>query len=171
MALQSTTALATVTLQAATPTVTFSGIPNTYRDLVLVCSVSGTVNDQGVRLRLNSDSASNYSTIAMGGTGAFSPGQYSFSTTTTHALIYAIHIGVNTNGIRTPITSQILDYAATDKHKPILTRANGQNNSTTETVALASRWASLAPVSSVDILLASGNFAAGSTFSLYGRIA
>lgn len=169
MALQSTAALASIALQSAGSEVTFSGIPGTYRDLILVANVSGTVNDQGIRMRFNGDSASNYSTAAIGGSGAV--GQYGFSTTTTHVLFSPIHIGVNTNGIHVPVISQIIDYSATDKHKTLLTRANGQNNSTNETTALASRWASTNAINSITLLLASGSFATGSTFSLYGRIA
>lgn len=171
MALQSTTALATITLQSAATEVSFNSIPNNYRDLIIVANVSGTVNDQGVRLRLNGDTGSNYTTCAMGASGALSPSQYGFSTTTTHALFYSIHIGVNTNGIHVPIVGYITDYASTDKHKTVLTRANGQNNSTTETNALASRWANTNAVNSISLTLASGSFAAGASFYLYGRIA
>ena len=158
-------ALATTTLGSAASSVTFSSIPATYKDLIVIANASGTVNDQGMRLRFNGDSGSNYSTVAM---GAWPNTGFSFQTTTTHALFYSIQIGVNTNGIHTPVIGQIMDYAATDKHKTLLTRANGQNNTVTETTALATRWANTNAITSMVFTLSSGNFAIGSTFSLYG---
>lgn len=162
-------ALATTTLSSAASSVTFSSIPTSVngvalRDLIVVANASGTVNDQGMRLRFNGDSGSNYSTVAMGGFSS----AFSFQTTTTHALFYSIQIGVNSNGIHTPVIGQIMDYSATDKHKTLLTRANGQNNSSTETTALVTRWANTNAITSMVFTLASGNFATGSSFSLYG---
>jgi hypothetical protein len=162
------TPIASVTLSDTASQVVFSGLPQTFRDLIVVASASGTVNDQGMRLRFNGDSGSNYSTVAMGG---WSNTAFSFQTTTTHALFYSIQIGVNTNGIHTPVIGQIMDYSATDKHKTLLTRANGQNNSTTETTALATRWANTSAINSMSFTLSSGSFASGSTFTVFGVIA
>jgi hypothetical protein len=63
---------------------------------------------------------------------------------------------------------QILDYSATDKHKPCLIRNGTVTVSTT--IATAARWGNTAAINSLEIFT-SNTFLAGSTFSLYGRIA
>jgi hypothetical protein len=158
MALQSTTALATVTLQAATPTVTFSGIPNTYRDLILVANFNGTTTGQTAYLNINGSFSG--SMVGMRGNG-------SAVASYTQASMFLSYAGGFTSTFETAVAN-ILDYAQTDKHKTILVRAD---NATSKAEAMANRWASLDPITSVGVSLGGGNIVAGSTFSLYGRIA
>ena len=159
-------ALANITLGSSASSVTFSSIPATYRDLIVVANASGTINDQGMRMRFNGDSGSNYSHVNMGGWSGGST--FSTSGTTTHVTFNATQIGVNTNGIHVPVIGQIMDYSATDKHKTLLVRANGKNNTQDEVNANANRWANTAAITSILLLLSSGSFASGSSFALYG---
>jgi hypothetical protein len=156
MALQSTTALATITLQSASSSVTFSGIPSTYRDLVLVVNAEVTGNGN-FTLKLNNDSG-NSSSVQMYGDGSSA---VSFTETNP---VWALWIsGQQHLGI-----FQIMDYSATDKHKTTLGRVNRSNGIA---LAGASRWASNTAVSSLVVTLSANSFSIGSTFSLYGRIA
>ena len=164
MALQSTTALATVTLQASTSTVTFSGIPNTYRDLILVFTGGITTGIQNLVLALNGDTTNaNYSPIHMSGTGSATDGG---------AINPSLNRIVNYYGyleadLHTIITINFIDYSNTNKHKTYLSRANNADNGV---AALTGRWANTAAINSIQ-LSPEALFAAGSTFSLYGRIA
>jgi hypothetical protein len=158
------TALATVTLGTAAASVTFSSIPATYRDLILISFAKSVSSDSNIRARFNSDTGSNYSYVRMIGTGSAAS---SDSTTTT-----GLQVGRQTNtgesGFGMGI-AHIMDYSATDKHKTVLVRSD---NASAATVGLAGRWANTAAITS--IVLASfetaTNFAAGSTFSLYAVI-
>jgi hypothetical protein len=151
------TPLATVTLGTATSSVTFSSIPATYRDLVVV--ITGTVTSNGnVFLRLNADSASNYSYVFMLGVGS---GSGSSAAATTTSLLGG---GFNTSSVSQSIF-QVMDYSATDKHKTALNRTDEPAQAT---YAWASRWANTAAVTSVLVGNQNGSFAAGSTFALYG---
>jgi len=166
MALQSTTALATVTLQAASSTVTFSGIPNTYRDLVLTINAktSRTAFDQdGLFIRLNGDT-SNHSRVTMLGRSS--------ETLSDSTSSLGVPLAGNA-GQPGAILVQIMDYAQTDKHKTVLARSNQNSPSVSGVVsATAGRWASTTPITSIVLLPEVGpDFAAGSTFSLFGRIA
>jgi uncharacterized protein YaaQ len=153
MALQSVTSLASITLQQATASLSFSGIPQNYRDLILVSTANGSSNE--LNITLNGDSGANYSRLV-----AYGPSPISFSQTGNTALL----IGVNTTNFIPQIT-QIMDYSASDKHKTALNRGS------TSVVAMgAFRWASNAPVTRLEISAGSGTFATGSTFNLYGRI-
>ena len=148
-------ALATTTLASASSSVTFSSIPATYRDLVVVASVSSTGGADGF-VRFNGDTGSNYSSVRMYGTGS-AAGSDSYST------VYG-HIG-DVWGTQGNILLQIMDYSATDKHKTYLSRANAPANTL---FGIAGRWASTTAVTSVQLFLASQSFVAGSTFSLFG---
>ena len=165
MALQSMTALASITLQEATASVSFSGIPQNYRDLVLIINASSSVNTS-FPIRLNADSGSNYPYVVMKGDAI---GVVSESGTTS-----AIFATWNSALANTPWTSitQIMDYSATDKHKTALTRISmTRETSSLFTGALATRWANTAAVTSVACLSTTGVYNSGSTFDLYGRIA
>jgi hypothetical protein len=157
------TALATKTLTGTATTVTFSSIPATYRDLILVtdATITAAGSTDGYGLRFNGDTGSNYSYVRMVGTGSAAT---SASATTTFAL--AGVIGDVNKGVT---MFQIMDYSATDKHKTVITRSNGSFGNWTQ--ASASRWADTAAITSVLLRSnASYNFSIGSTFSLYGII-
>ena len=63
--------IATNTLGSAAASVTFSSISGSYTDLVLVCSgKSNTGSLDYTRIRVNSDTGSNYSRTYLGGNGS-----------------------------------------------------------------------------------------------------
>jgi hypothetical protein len=148
------TPLATVTLGASASSVTFSSIPDTYRDLIVAVAHSKSALTS-YTLRFNGDTTSgNYTGVYMAGDGVTA-----FSGTG------------NTVGFGDSLTSQIfqiMDYSATDKHKTHLLR---HNRSQSQVVAFALRWANTAAITSMAFTTPTGTFSAGSTFSLYGVIA
>jgi hypothetical protein len=150
------TALATVTLASTAASVTFSSIPATYRDLILVIQHSGA--GDSFTLRMNGDTGSNYSYVYMLGNG---------STTSSIAELKG-EVGASYTGNIGNTVIQIMDYSSTDKHKTALSRSNTAANNTR---AVAYRWASTSAVNSAGIVLNSGSFAIGSTFNLFGVIA
>jgi hypothetical protein len=153
------TPLATVTLGTAAASVTFSSIPATYRDLVVVIngSLSGA---SSIYYRLNSDSGSNYSVVTA---QAFSPTSTSFTD--------AVMVPWSPNNIAAStqflLTSQFMDYSATDKHKTALHRLNGTSGATLFVAMSAARWANTAAVTTL-LVQANVNINVGSTLSLYG---
>ena len=162
MALQSTTAIATITLQQASSTVTFSGIPNTYRDLVLVANMK-LLSSAEPRLRFNSDSTSSYSMVQMAGNGSgtlSNTGTQSFGWITPNS-------GTSTTNFDA-YTAQLLDYSVTDKHKTWISRYSPD---AVYVNALANRWAKTEAINQIQFFTNASSFAVGSTFSLYGRIA
>ena len=154
------TPLATVTLGASASSVTFSSIPATYRDLVLVHTGTSTnTSANSLQVRLNGDSGSNYPGVLM----ASDKGTVNSASFTSSGLIcgLTINTGPNVN------IAQIMDYSATDKHTASISRDNAMPDSRIR--ATASRWANTAAVTSLLCRIDSGaNFNAGSTFALYG---
>jgi hypothetical protein len=123
--------------------------------------VSGNSYDTG--LRFNSDSGSNYTNVFGLGTGSGSPGSG------TQSLSFA-DCGFMNSFVSNPLVRiiQIMDYSATDKQKTLISRAS--NAASGEQVTMyANRWANTAAITTIQVFAASGNnYAAGSTFALYG---
>ena len=152
------TPLATVTLGSSATSVTFSNIPGTYRDLILVFN-GGVSQNSYCGIQFNADSGSNYS---------FADANFEGSITS--------NSGSNTwipQRFTAPsdsfATYQIFDYSTTNKHKSVLVR----NSRASDFVSMAAgRWANNAAITSITAdVEGSRTWNAGSTFSLYGVIA
>jgi hypothetical protein len=149
--------LAQVTLGSTSSTVTFSNIPNTYRDLHIIMTAS-TANgtSSGVGLRLNGDTGSNYHQVGMythpSNSGTLSEEAFNVDNFGWGAL--------QPNGIN---RYDILEYSATDKHKIMWIRRD-----TPAYVTYANcRWSNNNAVTSITIYTGTP-MAIGSTFNLYG---
>jgi hypothetical protein len=156
--------IASNTLTADTASVTFSSIPQTYTDLIIISSARystgssvGTIN-----LQFNSDAASNYSYTYLQGDGSSATSGRGSSAT----------IGVSGQGESSSSSAgtfsasicHIQNYANTTTFKTVLTRANSTSSNTQLWVSL---WRSTSAVTSVN-LIGGYAFAIGSTFTLYG---
>jgi len=155
-------ALANTTLTGTASSITFSSIPATYRDLVLVTNVVATsgvggAGEQDIRFRFNSDSGNNYNRVAMTGNGSATA---SFAVSNEDHLFILLSSSVISTGL-----VHIMDYSATDKHKTVLARGNLSNG---RVQALAGRWADTSAITSITCLL--DNFASGGTLALYGIV-
>jgi hypothetical protein len=149
--------LATRTLSSPASSITFSNIPNTYRDLVLI--VSGTATSNGyIGLRYNGDSGSNYSRIGI--SGASSNGSSAgFSSTDS---IVGLTLWRTSNAM---LRLDVLDYSANNKLKTGISRGGGGGM---ESVIIGHRWNNTSPITSLNISHVSSQMATGTTLSLYG---
>ena len=157
------TPLANLTLGSAASSVTFGSIPATYRDLICVVVAKGSTTLQG-RIRLNGDTAANYVYQRLSGNGSSA----SAATATNQSLGFLSSIAQATTTDAIQININIIDYSATDQRKTIISRADQATNGTE---AFANSWLNTAAVTSVLIFTNTGNWAAGSTFALYGIVA
>jgi hypothetical protein len=155
--------IATTTLGSNASSVTFSSIPQTYTDLVLVISTVPYSGSEGsIRMRFNSDSGSNYSnTYLFGDSGGAQSGKNSNSTN------IALSYGNALNNPRyTTIINHIMNYSNTTTYKTVLNR-NGF--STDWTAAFVSLWRNTNAISSIVVdVTYIYDIGAGSTFTLYG---
>lgn len=155
------TPLATVTLGSAAASVTFSSIPATYKDLVIVTDTLNSSGSENLKLRFNSDTGSNYSSLRLTSDGL---GAYSGSINNT-TFAYADHSAYGDAANRHNHIIQFLDYSATDKHKTFLARAN---NASRGVDAMVARWASTSAITTIRLFYEIGNINSGSRFDLYG---
>jgi len=150
------TPLATVTLGSSASSVTFSSIPATYRDLILIADAIGTGTSTASFVLNNDTTSTNYNRVVLLGDGSFSQ-QGSFNSNSA----FGIDSSVRTLGI-----FEIQDSSATDKDKTTLYRVTKPNS---ETLMGVMRRSNTAAVTSIQLSTA-GSFATGSRFDLYGIV-
>lgn len=141
----------------STSTITFSSIPQTYTDLVLVSVVTQSA-DVGSNLRFNSDTGTNYSYTRLAGTG-------SSANSERVANLTLIPFSFGTLNQLTNVIWQIQNYSNTTTYKTAISRNNNTYDWLGSLVAL---WRSTSAISTVSFNVASGYIVAGSTFTLYG---
>jgi hypothetical protein len=147
--------IATVTLGSDTNTVTFSSIPSTYTDLILVVYCKNATSAQGTYLRVNSDTGSNYARTVFGGNGSTTFG----GTNASFTYYDAMYMGTT---FATAII-HFLNYSNTTTFKTFLGNAAGG-----EVNATAGLWRSTSAINAISLQPSGGNYSTGSRFSLYG---
>lgn len=153
------TPIATVTLGSNT-TVTFSNIPQTYTDLVLVCEATGTTNG-AMDVRFNGDTGTNYSRTGLYGDGS-SGGSY-LNSNLSYGLISA---GASTN--RDTSVTHFMNYSNTTTHKTYVTRSGGYSSGYTGFAGYL--WRSTAAITSMSFTgdPIGSNIGSTSILTLYG---
>lgn len=155
------TAIASQTLGSSASSVTFSSIPGTFRDLVLVAEYTSNTT---AALALTMNAGVTGSNVFARGNGSTATS----GTSTTTPLEFGGSIFSNTSD-RAFVKIELFDYAQTDKHKSLLTRLNVATGSNPGTLMAASRFLSTAAITSLTLVFGGGQqFQSGSTFSLYG---
>lgn len=150
--------IATTTLGSAVASYTFSSIPSTYTDLVIVYEGSQTGNGD-TRIQYNGDTAANYSETVVKGNGSTATSARSTGANWSYIAYTDQSIG------RTNIIVQIQNYANTTTYKSCLSRFNTAGSTVG---AIVGMWRSTAAITSVTISTSAFAFSTGSTFTLYG---
>ena len=154
--------IATQTLTASAATAVFSNIPQTYTDLVLV--IEGTFTGTGTtntRIRMNGDTATNYSDTWIGGSGSAAASGRQTSTD----YIFIGGVDVTLPSVH---TIHIMNYANTTTYKSLLSRYSGVISSGQAVSAWVGMWRNTAAITSLTTYPANSSWATGSTFTLYG---
>jgi hypothetical protein len=148
------TLINSTTLSTAATSVSFSSIPGTYTDLVIVFSGTSTAL-AGINIQFNGDTATNYSRTVLDGNG-------SAASSSRETSQVASTLGLSST-TQSDTIFHIFDYANTTTYKTILSRANVSASLVRAAVGL---WRSTSAVTS--ITLSYPTFNSGSTFKLYG---
>ena len=161
-------AIAEQTLGTAAASVTFSSIPSTYTDLVLVINGGTTAGTgQVASTTINNDTATNYSRTDINGDGT-SIG----SSTQSLSAIRDNAIGINGSiGDYNQILN-FMNYSNATTYKTVLQRINRASASNFPgACAAVYLWRSTSAINRIDVGLSASTWLAGSTFSLYGILA
>lgn len=153
------TPIATTTLSSSTSSYTFSSIPSTYTDLILVCNyLSENTNGQGY-IRFNSDSSTNYSRTAVYGAGS-NPATFRQSNNA------GCPVGMSASSDFQTIIMHIMGYSNGTTYTTVLDRE--KNAGVTLIQAITWRSASVINSISIESFDGSSSIQAGATFTLYG---
>lgn len=157
------TPIATQSITGSPTSVTFSSIPSTYTDLIVVINgARSATNDIGVRL--NGDTGNNYSRTILYSTGSAvgsvtgagaNQGQADYYGTVDTTLGSSVQI------------LNFMNYANTTAYKSFLVRSN---NASLGVDGLVNLWSSNAAINSIEFRPYSGSqtWNTGSQFTLYG---
>jgi hypothetical protein len=147
--------IATQTLGSTASSVTFSSIPSTYTDLILVNNFTNTGIAYMI-LQFNSDTGSNYSCTSLSGNGT-TPSSNTYSN--------EAYLNLTSSSGNQMTIVQIQNYSNTTTFKTYLSR---YGNASVETTAFVGMWRNTAAINSVTVKLNLNSFAIGTTFTLYG---
>lgn len=151
--------IAATTLSGSS-TYTFTTIPATYTDLVLVLGSLTFSSGGNPQIQFNSDTATNYSNTDLYGNGT------SAGSTRNTSNNY-INVGFSaTNGSATEpstIIVQVMNYANSTTYKTLLSRGNRAGGEVQTNVGL---WRSTAAITSMTVKVGSGSLTG--TATLYG---
>ena len=152
------TPIATTTLGSSQSSYTFSSIPSTYTDLIIVLAGTSS-NNISYKLEFNGDTASNYSNTYMYGDGSSATSGRSSNQTS---------IG----GMGRTGTSQgngiihIMNYANTTTYKTVIGRGSLASQLVIAAVGLWRKTPEA--INSIKLIPESGTIDTNSTFTLYG---
>jgi hypothetical protein len=149
--------IASVTASGAATTATFSAISGTYTDLRLVAVGSSSSASTTVRMRVNSDTGTNYSWTDLYGDGSVAASVRSSNDTS----LYLASVGTG----QTTNIADFMSYANTNVNKTVLV-SNSRSDSVVQ--LFAELWGSTSAITSIEVYISSGSFTDGFTLSLYG---
>jgi uncharacterized protein (UPF0333 family) len=156
------------TLSATTASITFSNIPTTFTDLVLVVNAASETTHAFLNMQFNGDTASNYSYTEMLGNGTSATStRYTGAAQMFNANVAMQQTTISFNGIY-----QIMNYSNATTNKTGLARLNCQNSDYNGSIGIVGTWRNTSPITSIKVFPSRGgtpyNFSIGSTFTLYG---
>lgn len=158
--------IATTTLGSAVASYTFSSIPSTYTDLILVINGGLSAAGNGFLVQFNSDTATNYSNTGLYGDGSAVGSWRASSAAQANLNNYA---AANTS-IECNVIAQFQNYANTTTYKTFISRANRASASNFPgTEAIVGLWRSTSAINAIKVFGgSSSNLIIGTTLTLFG---
>lgn len=151
-----------VTLSSSASSVSFTGLTQSYRDLVVIATGTTTSSDyRGIQF--NGDTSNSYYLVNAAANGTSLSGNATGNT----RVLWEYYQPSGTGTVNQAIF-QIFDYSTTNKQKPVLVR-NGSLASGDVVVEMrATRWANTNAITSITFMIGTAQYNAGSTFEIYG---
>ena len=154
--------IATTTLGSSSSTITFSSIAASWTDLRLILVAGGTSSD-ALRIRYNNDSATNYSSTQLYGTGA---AVNTSNAVSVNGINPFYSFGFLSSTLPSLLIFDIFSYAGSTRKTCLIQTSNDRNGAGTSQ-ALVGLWSNTAAITRVD-LVADTAFTIGTIATLYG---
>ena len=151
------TPIATTTLGSAQSSYTFSSIPSTYTDLILV--VAGTLSTgSDLYAQFNSDTGNNYGKILVYSVDGAGHGSAAYAN--------VAQIGfANLSTVQGNSIMHVMNYANTTTFKSVLSRSTNGGTGLQMNVGC---WRSTSAINAIKVYPAAGNLSSGFVLTLYG---
>lgn len=164
--------IATNTLSSNAASYTFSSIPQTYTDLILLVSnAKSTISGYGFTFGVNGDTGSNYSGQGIAASGASPIGAWRYSNTFGSTWVGGWAAGMS-NTTPSQATIHFQNYSNTTTYKSIIGEYYASAKSTEASIWLwrGSTGSATQAINQITIYsqLGGASLAAGTTFTLYG---
>jgi hypothetical protein len=160
--------IATTTLGSAQSTIDFTSIPQDYSHL----QIRGIARDNTAststvdfRIRLNNDSATNYTRHLLYGSGSSATGS---GVTGSNYIAGLAAQGASTTNVFAGNVIDILDYTNTNKNTTLRTILGVDLNGSGDILLNSGVWLNTSAVSRITLSSIFGSFAQYSSFALYG---
>jgi hypothetical protein len=158
--------IASTTLTSSASTITFSSIPSTYTDLIIVFQCTASSANMNFDFRVGNgtvDSGTNYSGTYLVGAGSASSTRLSNQDT----MRSGQNCFIRTSGDVFQCITQFMNYSNTTTNKTVIHRLANANQSVVETSV--SLWRSTSAINIITLgSFGSATMAAGTTATLYG---
>ena len=152
------TPIATTTLGSATNSYTFSSIPSTYTDLIMVWNGTTAAQDN-LSLRFNGDTATNYSVTRLVGNG-------STAASARFSSVNMMYGSIPDTSANSTVTWQVMNYSNATTYKTALCRGS---SASVEASAYVGLWRSTSAITSLTVIVGNSyNMNTGCTLTLYG---
>lgn len=159
--------IATVTVTSSVNSISFTGIPSTYKHLQVRAFIGTDNGSKSGLLQFNLDTGSNYSFHQLYGDGG-SAGASAATSQTSIATIYPSSSTTSGNRMGAGIID-ILDYASTNKYKTVRTLTGEDDNGSGNIFLRSGAWLSTSAITSLKLTVSpTGNWIQYSHFALYG---
>lgn len=156
------TPLATTTGTGSSTRISFTSIPQSYTDLILVAAnIDVQINDMGAVL--NSDTGNNYSRTRMTGNGSTATS----NNNTSNNKWYFLYKDGTASTIVYSILN-IMNYSNSTTYKSAISRYSNYTASTYTTVQETYLWRDTAAITRIDVDSTNANFSTNCKFTLYG---
>lgn len=148
----------TLALNTQTASVTFTNIPQTYTDLVLVMSSRNVTSNNNGQIWFNNDTSALYSNTTLFATGSSAQS----SRITNATIMYTPDISSTHNS---PTIVNIMNYRNTNFNKTVLIQGGARNTNTALWVGM---YRSNNAITSISLASFGGDWTSTSVFNLYG---
>lgn len=155
-------------LLASASSIDITAIPATFAHLVLMIQARGDlagVNNTGLCVQFNGDTAAHYDTISTIATGAVSS---TVNAGVSNGFLGIIQAATAQANFAATFMVHIANYARTTFFKNAVSRAEWDTNASPQNRDYAVTWLSTAAINEIKLFATSGNLIAGSVVDLYG---
>lgn len=160
--------ISTTVLSTAQAQITFNSVPQIYKHLQVRFTArnSSSASNQNLAIQFNNTGGTAYASHRLIGNGTSVSSE---ANTSTFYSVYGVTVANSqTANIFTGGIIDVLDYASTTKNTTVRALSGFTGNASNRIILGSGLFADLSAVSRLDLVMNTGDFMAGSRFSLYG---